>query len=222
MFLILFFLTIIVIFIIIEFATIAFNLTGLNKEASRFQAISLVTNTGFTTTEAELIVRHRVRRKIAYFLMGTFYVSLPVLITLLIMILSTGFSREELLVLIAFLIFYMFFIRNKKVMGVIEKGIKSIIIRYDIVPASSIEDLFDLKGNYKIVKTVMENSSLAGKKISEIRLNNIDITILAIERGNKLFRTVKGTDTLEIGDKLILYGNINSIKNVFDSFRPYQ
>ncbi len=222
MFLILFFLTIIVIFIIIEFATISFNLTGLNKEASRFQAISLVTNTGFTTTEAELIVRHRVRRKIAYFLMGTFYVSLPVLITLLIMILSTGFSTEEVLVLFAFLIFYIFFIRNKKVLNVIEKGIKAIIIKYDIVPASSIEDLFDLKGNYKIVKTVMENTSLAGKKISELKLNNIDITILAIERGNKLFRTVKGSDTLEIGDKLILYGNINSIKNVFDSFRPYQ
>lgn len=68
----------------------------------------------------------------------------------------------------------------------------------------------------------MENTSLAGKKISELKLNNIDITILAIERGNKLFRTVKGSDTLEIGDKLILYGNINSIKNVFDSFRPYQ
>jgi Trk K+ transport system NAD-binding subunit len=68
----------------------------------------------------------------------------------------------------------------------------------------------------------MENSSLAGKKISDLRLNNIDITILAIERGNKLFKTVRGNDTLEIGDKLILYGNINSVKNVFDSFRPYQ
>jgi hypothetical protein len=56
--------------------------------------------------------------------MGTFYVSLPVLITLLIMILSTGFSKEELLVLMGFLIFYFFFIRNKKVMAVIEQLLK--------------------------------------------------------------------------------------------------
>ena len=220
MFLLLFFVTILIIFLIVEFASIAFNLTGLNKDASHFQAISLVTNTGFTTTEAELIVRHRVRRKIAYFLMITFYVSLPLLITLLIMVLSAGVNLDDLLLTVGFIFFYAFFIRNKKVMALIERGIKAILIRYEIVPPSSIEDLFDLKGNYKIVKTIMENTELAGKQVSELKLNNINITILAIERGNNLIRTVRGNDTLEIGDKLILYGNINSIRNVFDSFRP--
>ena len=221
MFLILFLLTLIVIFVIVEFAAIAFNLTGLNKEASKFQAISLVTNTGFTTTEAELIVRHRTRRKIAYFLMITFYVSMPVLITLLILVLSSGIELNDIFIIIGFVIFYFFFIRNKKVISFIEKFIKNFIVKYEIVPPSSIEDLFDLKGNYKIVKTIMENASLAGKKVSDLKLNNIDITILAIERGNQLFKTVRGNDTLEIGDKLILYGNINSIRKTFDSFRPY-
>ncbi len=221
MFLVLFFLTIFVIFIIIEFAAIAFNLTGLNKEASRFQAVSLVTNTGFTTTEAELIVRHHTRRKIAYFLMITFYVSLPVLITLLIMILSTGFYLNDLLILLGFILFYFIVVRNPKTLALVEKIIKGFIIRHEIVPASSIEDLFDLKGNYKIVKTVMENHELAGKRVSDLKLNNIDITILAIERGNKLFKTVRGNDTLEIGDKLILYGNLQSIRNMFDTFKPY-
>ena len=221
MFLILFFLTIIMILIIIEFAAIAFNLTGLNKEASRFQAVSLVTNTGFTTTEAELIVRHRTRRKIAYFLMITFYVSLPVLITLLIMILSAGFNLNDLLIIAGFGLLYLLFFRNPKFLAFIETIIKNFIIKHDIVPASSIEDLFDLKGNYKIVKTIMENKELAGKKVSDLKLNNIDITILAIERGNKLFKTVRGNDTLEIGDKLILYGNLQSIRKTFDSYRPY-
>jgi len=52
-----------IIFIIAEIGTIAFKMTGLSIETARFQAISLITNTGFTTSEAELIVRDRTRKK---------------------------------------------------------------------------------------------------------------------------------------------------------------
>lgn len=59
-------LSIILVYVIfIEIFTIIFRLTGLTNDKARFQVISLFTNSGFTTQEAELIVSSRVRRRIA-------------------------------------------------------------------------------------------------------------------------------------------------------------
>ena len=49
----------------IKIYSILFRLTGLTKNKSSFQAISLLTNTGFTTNEAEVIATSATRRKIA-------------------------------------------------------------------------------------------------------------------------------------------------------------
>ncbi len=48
---------------------VALRLTGLPNDAARFQARSAFTGTGFTTSEAEAIVNHPVRRRIVGFLM---------------------------------------------------------------------------------------------------------------------------------------------------------
>jgi hypothetical protein len=55
--------------IITRLATIALKLTGLSPEVARFQGRSAFTGTGFTTTEAEKVVNHPVRRKIIMWLM---------------------------------------------------------------------------------------------------------------------------------------------------------
>ena len=55
--------------LIARVATVAFVLTGLSKEAARFQARSALSGTGFTTTEAEGVVEHPVRRRIVMLLM---------------------------------------------------------------------------------------------------------------------------------------------------------
>ena len=49
---------------ITRLATIALTYTGLSREAARFQARSAFTGTGFTTSEAERVVDHPVRRRI--------------------------------------------------------------------------------------------------------------------------------------------------------------
>ena len=52
----------------IRAGAIALELTGLDPEQARFQALSAFTNTGFTTGEAEEITRLPVRRRIVSFL----------------------------------------------------------------------------------------------------------------------------------------------------------
>ena len=50
---------------IVKIFSILFRLTGLTDEKARFQAVSLLTNSGFTTKESELLAKSKLRRKLA-------------------------------------------------------------------------------------------------------------------------------------------------------------
>lgn len=63
--LILFVLFIITYIVISDIITVFFRLTGLTEENARFQVISLLTNSGFTTRESEVIVSSKIRRRLA-------------------------------------------------------------------------------------------------------------------------------------------------------------
>ena len=54
--------------LILWVGSIALEATGMQRAKARFQALSALTCTGFTTTEAESIVEHPKRRKIAAYL----------------------------------------------------------------------------------------------------------------------------------------------------------
>ena len=63
--LILFALFIIIYIVISDIITIFFRLTGLTEETARFQVVSLLTNSGFTTRESEALVSSKIRRRLA-------------------------------------------------------------------------------------------------------------------------------------------------------------
>jgi hypothetical protein len=45
--------------------TILFRITGMTEEKARFQVTSLLTNSGFTTHESEMVVDSKIRRRLA-------------------------------------------------------------------------------------------------------------------------------------------------------------
>ena len=55
--------------LILWLGSIALEATGLERSKARFQALSALTGTGFTTSQAELIVEHPKRRQITTYLM---------------------------------------------------------------------------------------------------------------------------------------------------------
>lgn len=63
--LVLFAFLIMIYIIISDVITILFRLTGLTEENSRFQVVSLLTNSGFTTRESEVVVSSKIRRRLA-------------------------------------------------------------------------------------------------------------------------------------------------------------
>jgi len=56
--------TIVVSFIVVQIGGLALELTGIEPDIARFQALSAFSGTGFTTREAERVVGHRTRRRI--------------------------------------------------------------------------------------------------------------------------------------------------------------
>lgn len=54
---------------IVRVAAVALRITGLPDNGARFQALSAFTGTGFTTTEAEMVVNYPIRRRIVGLLM---------------------------------------------------------------------------------------------------------------------------------------------------------
>ena len=62
---IIFVLLIIFYILIADIITIFFRLTGMTEERARFQVISLLTNSGFTTQESEAVVTSKIRRRLA-------------------------------------------------------------------------------------------------------------------------------------------------------------
>src|SRR3954447_3505547 len=87
----------IIITAVIEIYVVLFRLTGLKLEISRFQVISLMTGTGFTTGESELILGHPVRRKLATFLILFGAFSLAVIISSISNFLSDDLRTKDIL-----------------------------------------------------------------------------------------------------------------------------
>src|SRR5687767_7500660 len=55
--------------LITRIASVALTVTGLSRQSARFQARSAFSGVGFTTSEAEDVVNHPVRRRIVMWLM---------------------------------------------------------------------------------------------------------------------------------------------------------
>ena len=121
----------IAIWLIIEILTIVFKITGLDSNKARFQLISILTHTGFTTRESELIAQHPLRRKLASILMLLSYVAQASLISLLFNMISQD-TRQLLSVGIFLVIITAIFLivtRNKYVSNKFDKLIEKFIAK---------------------------------------------------------------------------------------------
>mgnify|MGYP000457006573 CR=1 FL=1 len=75
---------VLIILTIAKLGSIAFQFTGMEPRMAMFQALSALTNTGFTTSAAESVVEHRTRRLIASILIIIGYIGIGGLIVTLI------------------------------------------------------------------------------------------------------------------------------------------
>ena len=209
----------VVIWLLIEILAIVMKLTGLELSKARFQLISILTHTGFTSRESELIVQHPIRRKIASILMIVSYVAQITLITLLFDALSNA-TRSILSVSIALfsmLIFIIVVTQSKCLSDRFDRFAEK-LLRNRIKKANSttrIDQILNLSSEFGIYELVVDiDSFICRKTLRELHLKEHFIQILKIDRGSEIMDFPSADTQILAGDRMIVYGKIESISGI--------
>jgi len=215
--LILVFAVIVLSLLIIRVATVMLVLTGMSSESSRFQARSAFTGVGFTTTEAEAIVGHPVRRRIvmALMLLG----SAGVVTAMASIIVSFGSASQEqgilrALVLLAALALLLLLARTPWFDRALGRAITN-VLRARGLDARDYAALLRFGGGYTVGELEVEPRDwLAGSRLGELRLRDEGVLVLGIHRDAE-YTGVPGKDTrVESGDVLVLYGHEDRLEEL--------
>ncbi len=207
--------------IIVRIGAVALELTGLPWEQAKFQSLSLFSNSGFTTREAERIVNSPVRRKIASTLMATGNAGLITLIGAFVTSLNTtNFSNwildAVLLVVGPLTVVWIF--RRVKVRNWLRFKIKAYMEKHYQFENPLPEELLRLDRSYELAElTIPSNSPISGKSLRELNLKGNHLQILAIEKNAQFIAIPSGNEVLESGAKLIVYGKIQNLREFFNS-----
>jgi amino acid transporter len=191
------------------FGAIALEATGMERRRARFQALSALTGTGFTTREAEDIVSNPKRRTIASWLMFFGNAGIVLFVILLIFYVSAHLASLSL-VRVGILIVPIIILLVLIWFGVVDKlGTKLANLfkssGYFTSELSSREILHQA-GDYSVARlTIGRKAPEVGCKISDISLAKHKITILAIERGDKTVAFPEAREVVLAGDHLLCY-----------------
>jgi hypothetical protein len=230
--LILFIVALIVSFVAVRVGAIAFQLTGLEWSLAKFQALSCFSGTGFTTREAELIVGHPQRRKIASILMVLGNAGLVTMVATFAnsirpRIVSSAASWSTLwglrpyinLAVIAISIYAIYRVLTKSSFGKRVTDYLRIKVEHsDIVEPVSFEELTVTTGGYGVVRTdIVHNSPFINKSLEKSGLRDRDVTVLAVRRAGETTPNPKGGTTIEINDQLLCFGRLDQMKEIFQT-----
>ncbi len=205
---------------IIEVFTILFQLTGLDKSKARFQVISILTGTGFTTKESEVITRSKIRRKIAQVIMIFGFTSTATIVTIIFSFVNNfnKFNVVDLVlaVIIFIVIYYVFTI--SKIGSIIDRQIEKIANRALFGKNTNrivIKDSYDNDVVIAEVSIKIMPSRLYDKTLEQASISADGLMILAIERGNSGITNITKDTVLKENDNVIIFGPLKIINEIF-------
>ena len=214
--LILFLILFVALWLLIEILSVVMKLTGLEIGKARFQIISILTHTGFTTRESELIVQHPVRRRIASILMIISYVAQVTLITLLFdMLGNASVSAVNTVVALAAVLLFIVLVTKSKYLSSHFARFTEKLLKNKIKKANSagrIDQLLNLSPDFGIYEIIVDpDSFICGKTLREVHLKEHFIQILKIDRGSEMLDFPTADTQVHAGDRMIAYGKIDAL-----------
>ncbi|MDL2236812.1 hypothetical protein LJC56_03140 [Christensenellaceae bacterium OttesenSCG-928-K19] len=219
------FLAVMVIYIIlIDVFSIFFRRTGLPAEKARFQVVSLLTNSGFTTLESEVVLQVSARRKMARRVMIFGYVFSITVVSVFVNVLMSipTYAEDELWpILITAALLFVIFLLAKRVPSIEEFFDKRIGNWAWKKIYGRRENTIVLVDEYRkgslakvLLKTVPKE--IAGKSIRDARLaKKHGIFVVFLERDGGKMKKVKKKTVLKEGDVVTLYGDFSKINRIF-------
>ncbi len=210
--------------IIIEIFTVLFRLTGLTEEKARFQVISLLTSTGFTTSESELIAMSLIRRKLARVTIIFGYAFTVVIVSLIVNIfleLNRAQLNQMISVAIVFIVigfFAILMVRFPSMKTNFDRMIEALGHRIMFGRETNSFVLIDAYGD-KVMASIsltyidkmFENVCLKDTNLK----NGFDIQILVIKRHGALVEPITGETILQKDDIIVAFGNEHNMRRLF-------
>jgi NhaP-type Na+/H+ and K+/H+ antiporter len=205
---------------ITRLATIALTYTGLSWDAARFQARSAFTGTGFTTSEAERVADHPVRRRIIMLLMIAR--SAGVVSIVISLILSFGGSHSDisrlyrLLWVVGGVAVLLAAANSRLIDRALSRLIKWALKKWTTLDAHDYTNLLKLSGEYMVTEIqVREGEWLVGKTLRECRLPEEGMMVLGIYRsGGNYIGIPRGETKIYPDDRLVVYGRSKTIQEL--------
>lgn len=200
---------------LVEIATIALKITGMEIQSARFQALSALVTVGFTTAESELVTRHPARRRIIMALMVLGYIGTATIVSSLINVLGHPVTLLQVGFSLLMVIVPVSIVSNRWLLSKLDHGIERRLARQKMLERRSIEEVLHLGPDYGVAEVKLtQGHPLADQTIVESKLRDRGIFILAIERGYEFIHSPRGSMELRTGDKLVVYGNLAGIYGI--------
>lgn len=209
--------------LIADVFTVLFRMTGLTEEKARFQVVSLLTNSGYTTRESELVASSRQRRRLARFIMIFGYAFTVTIVSSVVNIFLTMkfVDVENILVALPWPLLALLLLllrRNtalrKKFDALIERRADRRMFRQ----GENHMVLLDEYGSMVIAQVHAHTlpESLRGKTVAEAGLRERSILVMLRKRGDNAADPVDGATRLIDGDSIVLFGPAQEIRELFD------
>ena len=197
--------------------SIALETTGMERSKARFQALSALSGTGFTTREAESIVNHPGRRRIATWLIFIGNAGIVAFIILMILYVRAGFAAPSAVHvgIILGIIGVVALLIKLRAIDRLTNGIMRLARRGHAVPRLVTEELLHQAGDYGVAHVLVRKQDAdGGITLKDTGLTKRGITVLSIERGKKVLPFPGEEEPLQAGDYLLCYGEVAEITGV--------
>jgi K+/H+ antiporter YhaU regulatory subunit KhtT len=221
-------LVVVVSILMTRIATIALVHTGLSKEVARFQARSVFSGAGFTTSESERIVNHPVRRRIIMLLtlLGNAGMVTAVASLLLTFVGNTGPTPVgyRIALIAGGLVLLLYIANSPWVDRALFRTVESALRRYTYLNVRDYASVLHLTADYRIVEMqVTPESWLIGKTLAEAELSKEGILVLAVQKPDGSFiGAPRGQTSLGAEDTLFLYGRTERLEALDERKRDWR
>lgn len=211
-------LIVVVSYIIVTAGATAYELTGLDRETARFQALSAFTGAGFTTRVSQRVVGHPVRRRITSTLIILGYGGTASVIASLVTSIDMDNSVATLInlgILVAFGALCWVLLRRfgHLLVGDVIRRILLPRLTGDRVPH---EELLLYKAGFGITRIeVPPQSRVIGRTLRDLDLRNFNVQVLAVEEEGDVHPIPDPNWRFEQGNHLIVYGELKRVQQAF-------
>ncbi len=201
----------------------ALMMTGLSWDAASFQSYSAFFGVGFTTSEAELVVNHPVRRRIIrdLILAGNVGVT-SALATLVATLVQNSSGMRPLMIVTGLVVglgLLLYLTRVSWVQRAIDKAIQRTLEKSGLVRVMDYELLLRIQHGFVVSEVeIVANTPIVNQSLRQSRPWDHGVVILAVKTDGKANEGLPNAKTfLREGDVVTVYGEEHHIKRLFET-----